>query len=98
MAHSDQLPIPDAAGSDPNSFELLRVWIADQSQHVSLRAGAWEDLAAWGIMLADLARHIANSYQQDKGLDARKALQRIKAGLNAELGVPTDEPSGQIPH
>ena len=55
MAHTDQLAIPAAARQDARSFELLRVWIAKEDQHVSLRAGAWKDPAAWGIVLADLA-------------------------------------------
>ncbi|MFY9953266.1 DUF5076 domain-containing protein [Bradyrhizobium sp.] len=96
MADNDQLLIPDAAQTDPKSFELLRVWIANKGQHVSLRTGVWSDPAAWGIMLADLVRHVANAYQQDAGLDQLKTLQRIKAALDAELGSPTDEPSGQI--
>jgi uncharacterized protein YihD (DUF1040 family) len=47
-------------------------------------------------MLADLARHVANTYQQEDGLDLLEALQRVKAGFDAELASPTDEPSGQI--
>jgi hypothetical protein len=95
MAESDQLLIPKAAEDDPKSFELLRVWVANKGQHVSLRTGVWNDPAMWGIMLADLARHIANSYQQDMGIDRLKTLQRIKAGLDIELTAPTDEPSGR---
>jgi len=97
MADSDELLIPDVATKDRNSFEVLRVWVANKGQHVSLRTGLWDDPAAWGIMLADLARHVANAYQQDAGLDRLKSLQRIKTALDAELGSPTDEPSGQIP-
>lgn len=95
MADSDQLLIPDAAKTDPRSFELLRVWIANKGQHVSLRVGVWRDPAAWGIMLADLAKHIVNSYAQDMALDRLKTLQRIKAAFDAELAKPTDDPTGQ---
>jgi hypothetical protein len=91
-----QLLVPEAAQKDPRSFELLRVWLSGGQQLVSLRVGAWDDPAAWGIMLADLARHVANSYEQEKGFDRIKTLQRIRAGLDAELSSPTDEPSGQI--
>src|SRR5271169_2648745 len=97
MADSDQLVIPDAVRTDPKSFELLRVWVANKGQHVSLRAGVWKDPALWGLMLADLAWHVANSYQQDAGLDRLETLQRIRAALDAELASPTDEPSGQTP-
>jgi len=84
------------AKTDPKSFELLRVWVANRGQHVSLRADVWKDPAAWGLMLADLARHIANSYQQDAGLDRLKTLRVIKAALEAELKSPTDDPSGHV--
>ena len=96
MADKDQLLIPDSAKTDPRSFELLRVWVANKGQHVSLRAGVWKDPAAWGLMLADLARHVADSYQQVAGFDRLQTLQRIKAALDAEFGSPTNEPSGQI--
>ena len=88
------MQIPGPAKSDPNSFELLRVWVANKGQHVSLKAGVWKDPAAWGVMLSDLMQHIANAYQQDQGLDRIKTLRRIKAGLEAELSSPTDRPSG----
>jgi hypothetical protein len=94
MAQSDQLLIPDAAKKDPKSFELLRVWVANNSQHVSLRVGVWKDPAAWGIMLGDLVRHIVNSYEQDEAVDPLKALQRIKAALDTEMASPTDQPRG----
>src|ERR1039457_1262129 len=59
MPPTKHLDIPPAAARDHASFEVLRVWIAEQGQHVSIRSGAWEDPFAWGIVLADLARHIA---------------------------------------
>jgi hypothetical protein len=96
MSHRDYLDIPDAVRSDPDSFELLRVWIAHGGQHVTLRTGGWDDPAAWGIMLADVARHVANAYHQEKGLDRAASLERIKAGLYVEFESPTDEPTGGL--
>lgn len=95
MAESDQLLIPDAAKQDAKSFELLRVRVANTGQHVSLRTDVWKDPAAWGVLLSDLMQHIANSYQQNEGLDRLQALQRIKAGFDAELSSPTDRPTGR---
>ena len=96
MAGTDQLIIPDAAKQDPGSFEILRIWVANHGQHVSLRTGVWNDPAAWGILLADLAKHVVNSYQESAGLDKAKVLARIKTALDAELASPTDDPSGEI--
>src|SRR5579863_1341060 len=94
MSEGDQLQILDAAKKDPKSFELLRVWVANKGQHVSLKTSVWKDPTAWGIMLSDLMQHIASAYQQDHGLDQAKTLQRIRAGLDAELSSPTDRSSG----
>ena len=41
MPSSKHLDIPPAAARDKASFEVLRVWIAEQGQHVSIRSGAW---------------------------------------------------------
>jgi len=88
---------PPAATRDKASFELLRVWVAEQGQHVSLRSGTWEDPFAWGIVLADLARHIVNAESlRRKGLDKDAYLERIIEGFHAEIESPTDEPEGEI--
>ena len=96
MADPAELQKPDAASSDSNSLEVLRVWVAKGDQHVVLRTDVWQDPAAWGIMLIDLAKHIANAYEQAGGPDRAEALNRIKAGMDAEFAAPTDEPLGRI--
>ena len=97
MATNKFLDPPPAATRDNASFELLRVWVAEQGQHVSLRAGAWEDPFAWGIVLADLARHIVNAESlHRKDLDEVAFLERLLEGFQAEIDSPTDEPEGEI--
>jgi hypothetical protein len=92
-----QLAIPPAALHDSQAFEVLRVWVAEGGQHVCLRRAVWEDPAAWGILLADLARHITNSFVQGRGdPDAGTVLNRIRAGFEAELDAPTDSPVGHL--
>ena len=86
MTRHDQLPIPDPVEHDPGSFQLLSVWIASGNQHIALRAEVWDDPAAWGLMLADLARHIASTYELDNGTDRSTTLKRLKAGFDVELG------------
>ena len=55
-----------------------------------------DDPAAWGILLVDLARHAASSYEQTSGLDRDAALERIKDGIDAEWNSATDTPSGHV--
>lgn len=96
MSQSDQLRIPDSARTDPKSFELLRIWVAHQDQHISLRVGVWEDPTDWGRMLADLARHIANSFEKFSNQDAPQALEKIRAGFDADIQNPAEAIEGEI--
>jgi hypothetical protein len=94
--HSRQLPIPGPAAKDAKAIEMVRVWATGGKQHVSLASGLWDDPANWGIMLVDLAHHIANAYEQSKGMARAGVLKRIRAGFDAEWQAPTDEPSGGL--
>jgi hypothetical protein len=99
MASDKFLSVPPVAQRDKASFEVMRVWIAEQGQHVSIRSGAWEDPFAWGIVLADLARHIALAHElQGEGVDKEAFLHRLLEGFNAEIESPTDEPEGEVTH
>ena len=91
-----ELPVPPAAVADESATELARAWAAQGRQHVSLAAEAWEDPAAWGIMLVDLARHVARAYEQTQGQTFESALARIREGFDAEWESPTDEPTGGV--
>ena len=97
MAIEKFLDPPPAAQRDKAAFEVLRVWIANQAQHVSIRSGAWEDPFAWGIVLADLARHVAHAHQmQNEKVDPNVFLERLLEGFQAEIDNPTDEPEGEV--
>lgn len=97
MTANKQLEPPPAAKRDSASFELLRVWVAEQGQHVSLRSGVWEDAFAWGIVLADLARHIVHAESlAHRNIDRDAFLARMLEGFQAEIESPTDEPEGKL--
>ncbi len=85
-----ELRVPQEVLDDPESRELLRVWLSGESQRFVLRPDVWDDPAAWGLLLADLARHVAYAYAQKQGGDPERVLERIKAGFDAEWISPTD--------
>ncbi len=86
MSAKEPLAIPAAAQRDPRSLEVLRVWIAEQDQHISLSFGMWDDPADWGTLLADLARHIADAHaEHDRNLDPEQFLNRLREGFEHEL-------------
>src|SRR5258708_720920 len=91
-----ELPIPDPVVHDAKAREILRVWGGSGKQHVSIATGLWNDPAAWGIMLVDLANHIENAYEESAGLKRSETLRRLKAGFDAEWQSPTDIPTGGL--
>jgi hypothetical protein len=95
-----QLPIPEAALTDTDAVEMLRVWIADQGLHCSLKVGLYKETTkipeerAWGTILADAARHLAQALEAQYGTDANQTLRGIRDHFNAEVADPTSETKG----
>ena len=86
-----ELHAPPIATSHSQSVEVLRVWAAPgQAQEVVLKT-TWKDAGAWGLMLADVARHAANAYENE-GHDRVEVLARIRQPFEAEFSDPTDQP------
>ena len=90
-----ELIVPPEVETDPNALEIARIWVAHKAQHVSLNTGPWEKApAGWGIMLCDLARHVANAYEQGGHGKAHDIFNSIVDMFNAEANSPTDEVAG----
>lgn len=95
-ARPRELELSEEVLSDPKAVELARVWAADGRQVAILNIGAFKDPAAWGIALADLARHASNGYREHAGIDSLDSLSRIRAAFDAELKSPTSDAPGRI--
>lgn len=80
-----QLAVPPGAAADPKAFELVRAWVAQGDLHVSLQMGGWDDPTAWGVVLADLVRHVAAFYQEQKHLPTVATIARVRDAMDAEL-------------
>ena len=61
-----------------------------QAQEVVLKT-TWQDAGAWGLMLAEFARHAANAYEGE-GHNRSEVLARIRQLFGEEFADPTDEP------
>jgi len=92
MGAEKQLAVPAVALKDAASFELIRVWVAEQSQQISLRPGVWQDPAAWGVMLADLARNIVQVHMEnDEELDGAAFVAALLEGFDTEIETVLNE-------
>ncbi|MCC7422270.1 MAG: DUF5076 domain-containing protein [Planctomycetaceae bacterium] len=95
-----ELPIPTEALTH-RSVEMIRVWLANEQQHVVLNIGFWEDRGldergAWGIVIADMVRHIADAHQSEYGRDPSETAEIIRRAFDAEMASPTSERIGQF--
>lgn len=94
-----ELIIPNPAVVDPRAIEMARVWIAQGGLHCSLNVGVYADhpnvdeAVAWGIMLADIARHAANALAQGQE-GAPDILRKIERSMTDELAKPTSDMRG----
>ena len=84
------LPVPPNSGA-LDSVEVLRVWAQPgQAQQLTLNV-TWKDAGAWGLVLSDIARHVAKAYATT-GLDEQQVFARIRQVFDLEMSHPTDEP------
>lgn len=96
---STELMIPPSATSDKKACELVRAWAANGGLQCTLNIDAWTDdmmAIGWGILLSDIARHVADAVQQRKSIGGQETLSQIRKVFNSELDKPTAETSGKF--
>jgi len=84
----DALHVPPAA-FEQGGVEVLRAVIVDGALHVSLRR-AFDDPEAWGMLIADITRHVARVYATEDKFREQETVERIRALYDAEMDAPTD--------
>ena len=81
-------PIAD----EKEARECLRVWCGPGLPQQFVVETMWDDPGAWGLLLVDVARHVAKAYEGSHGINESEALDRIKQLFDAEWSSPTDAP------
>jgi hypothetical protein len=76
---------------EAESVELLRLWIEGDALQCSLHPEAFDDPGAWGAVLADVVRNLADAVQQQNGTPIEQTVQRILAAFQDELRSPAPE-------
>jgi hypothetical protein len=96
---TQELQIPAKVAVDTNACELIRAWAANGGLVCSLDPGVWpkeEAAVAWGILLRDIARHVADALHQTYGLDQAEALSRVRSVFDAELNQSSGGTKGKL--
>jgi hypothetical protein len=96
---ANELAVPPNVAADRNAGELIRAWASDRGLVCSLNPTAWpKDQApiAWGILLSDVARHVADALQQSHNPDKNSVLARVREVFDTELDRPTADTKGKF--
>ncbi|MHA6912893.1 DUF5076 domain-containing protein [Ralstonia pseudosolanacearum] len=98
----NERPIPAAALRDQDAVEMLRVWIAEQKLHCSMKVGMYLETMdipeedAWGVILADVTRHLANALKSGYSENRGVLIEKIKESYLKELANPTPDADGDF--
>lgn len=95
--HSEELKIPPDVHSDPEAFELMRLWAASGQLHVALCSDVDGSAEDFGELLADLFEHASRMYsQRDKQplADCREAMLQ---DFLRRIGAPKASLEGSLP-
>ncbi len=84
----DALVIPPTA-LEKGGVEVLRAAIVDGGLHVAIRR-AFDDPEAWGMLIADIARHVARIYATETNMSEDDVLERVRNIFEAEMDAPSD--------
>lgn len=98
----NERPIPKEALADEYAVEMLRVWIANKKLHSSIKVGMYAESTnipeerAWGRILADVARHVANALEEGYSADGVRSLNEIRNAFNRQLDAPDTDVHGKF--
>ncbi len=78
------LPIPEEVQSG-DAHELVRVWDVNGKQHVSISSGLGGDAKQFGQLLAQIALHSSQVYENNENIMRTDCLRQILLGFKEEV-------------
>jgi hypothetical protein len=87
------LEAPAAVQKDAQAAQMLSAWVAQNSLHYALDAGAWkaegrDEAAMWGLLLAGVVRQVADAMRAKEGADRDETMEGIIDAMLESLNDP----------
>ncbi|WP_149341446.1 DUF5076 domain-containing protein [Neorhizobium sp. P12A] len=79
------LNVPNEVLEMEDADEIVRVWIGEGDSVVTLDDLFGDDLEAWGMVIADIAVHIARMKSLDGAVSEIETLKAIEQGYRGRL-------------
>jgi len=98
----NERPIPEPVFDDPEAVEMLRVWVANRKLYCAMKVGMYKEATkipeekAWGIILADVARHVSLALKEGYQSDDSISLVKIRESFLEEMAKPTSQAKGEF--
>jgi Domain of unknown function (DUF5076) len=81
------IQMPQDLQDEQDAQEVIRVWFDDGRMELSLDTAAFEDPAAYGIVLSDLSHRMAQICALNTAREPEDCFQEIVRGLKTRLGM-----------
>ena len=84
MSESDirELTVPPDA-HEHGGVEVLRAFVVNNGLSISLQR-AFEEPGVWGVLFADVARHVARAFAKETDMSEAEVLQQIRQMFDAQ--------------
>ncbi len=94
---ADELIIPPEALSDPEAFELMRLWAAHGQLHVAISGDLGGSAEDFGELLADLFEHASRMFSQRDGLPLAQCRELMLQDFVRRAKSPKGGIEGSVP-
>lgn len=81
------IQMPQDLVDEQDAREVIRVWFDDGRMELTLDTTAFEDPAAYGIVLSDLSHRMAQICALNTAREPEDCFQEIVRGLKTRLGM-----------
>ena len=95
--HSEELKIPPEVHADPEAFEIMRLWAANEQLHVALSSDLDGGAEDFGELLADLFEHASRMYSQRDKRSLAECREAMLQDFLHRIDAPKGSLEGSIP-
>jgi hypothetical protein len=95
--NENELDPPPEALTDPDGFEILRLWAAHQQLHVALSSDMQGGAEDFGELLADLFEHAARMYAQRDERELSECRAAMLEDFMYRIENPNSSLDGSLP-
>lgn len=95
--HDEELAIPPDTLTDPNAFELMRLWAAHGQLHVTISSDVGGGAEDFGELLADLFEHASRMFSQRDNAPLSQCRELMLGDFLRRTSSPEASLEGSLP-